>query len=158
MQFSRSSPVARIPSINRKHKRIENCRTKDAFKQKSMMFASLAQVQQGACLRKNWQNEAAKVVLVEAGRQIPVAEYRTHSWPYELPNRSAPMPGYLPEVMDSVRYEDSDSIFVDRIRAVGGRSIHWNAVCLRFRGKGFPREKHLRRRRGLALSYQGLGS
>jgi choline dehydrogenase-like flavoprotein len=29
---------------------------------------------------------------------------------------------------------------MDRIRAVGGRTIHWNAVCLRFSERDF-REK-----------------
>jgi choline dehydrogenase-like flavoprotein len=110
----------------------------------------------GGVLAKELAERGAKVVLVEAGRQIPVAEYRTHSWPYELPNRSAPMPGYLPEVMDSVRYEDSDSIFVDRIRAVGGRSIHWNAVCLRFAERDFRERSISDVEEDWPLSYQDL--
>jgi choline dehydrogenase-like flavoprotein len=110
----------------------------------------------GGVLAKELAERGAKVGLVEAGRQIPVSEYQTHSWPYELPNRSAPMPGYLPEVMDAVRYQDSDSIFVDRIRAVGGRSIHWNAVCLRFAERDFREKSISGVEEDWPLSYQNL--
>ena len=47
----------------------------------------------GGVLAKELAESGAKVALVEAGRQIPVREYHTHSWPYELPKRSDPMPG-----------------------------------------------------------------
>ena len=110
----------------------------------------------GGVLAKELAEHGAKVALVEAGRQIPVVEYQTHRWPYELPNRSAPMPGYLPEVMDAVTFEDSDSIFVDRIRAVGGRSIHWNAVCLRFAERDFREKTTSGTEEDWPLSYQDL--
>jgi choline dehydrogenase-like flavoprotein len=56
----------------------------------------------------------------------------------------------------SIRYQDCDDIAVDRIRAVGGRSIHWNAVCLRFAERDF-RERSLEGvEEDWPLSYQEL--
>ena len=49
----------------------------------------------------------------------------------------APEAAYPPEVSEAIRYEQCDKIFVDRIRAVGGRSIHWNANCFRFSERDF---------------------
>ena len=80
------------------------------------------------------------MVLLEAGRRATPEEFHYHAWPYEFPNRSLPTPGYPPEVTESIRYENCDDVAVDRIRVVGGRSIHWNAVCLRFAARDF-REK-----------------
>jgi choline dehydrogenase-like flavoprotein len=48
-----------------------------------------------------------------------------------------PKDGYPASVTTAIRYENSDKIFVDRIRAVGGRSIHWNACCFRFAARDF---------------------
>jgi choline dehydrogenase-like flavoprotein len=42
----------------------------------------------------------------------------------------------------SIRYEDSDHVHVDRIRVLGGRTIHWNAVALRYAARDF-RERSL---------------
>ena len=91
----------------------------------------------GGVLAKELAESGAKVALVEAGPPISPAEFRSHTWPYEFPNRVGPAPGYFPEVTKAIRLEDSDPIGVDRIRAVGGRSIHWNAVCLRFAERDF---------------------
>jgi choline dehydrogenase-like flavoprotein len=96
----------------------------------------------GGVLSKELAEGGAKVVVVEAGRAIKPSEFHYHAWPYDFPNRVKPTPGYLPEVRQSIRFEDSDHIFVDRIRAVGGRSIHWNACCFRFAERDF-REKSL---------------
>jgi choline dehydrogenase-like flavoprotein len=96
----------------------------------------------GGILSKELAEAGAKVVLVEAGRRMTAQDFHFHSWPYELPYRGIRMGGepvaaYPEEVTQAIRYEDSDNIGVDRIRAVGGRSIHWNAVCLRFAERDF---------------------
>ena len=101
----------------------------------------------GGVLSKELAEAGAKVALVEAGRVMNPQDFHTHAWPYELPyrgKRDGPQPSaaYPPEVRESIRYQDCDDIAVDRIRAVGGRSIHWNAVCLRFAERDF-RERSL---------------
>ena len=90
----------------------------------------------GGVLAKELAESGAKVSLVEAGRLARPREFHYHAWPYDFPDRAWSGPGYPPEVTESIRYEDSD-IVVDRIRVVGGRSIHWNAVCLRFAERDF---------------------
>jgi len=96
----------------------------------------------GGVLSKELAEAGAKVALVEAGRAMTAEDFHFHAWPYEFPKRRKPFPYYPSEVTQAIRYEDSDPIGVDRIRAVGGRSIHWNAVCLRFAERDF-REKSL---------------
>ncbi len=86
----------------------------------------------GGVLAKELAESGAKVVLVEAGRMQTADDFHFHSWPYDFPKRIKPSPGYPREVVDSIHYENCDDISVDRIRAVGGRSIHWNAGCFRF--------------------------
>lgn len=96
----------------------------------------------GGVLAKELAEGGAKVALVEAGRMMNPDDFHYHAWPYEFPNRRKPSPFYPLEVGAAIRYENSDDISVDRIRAVGGRTIHWNAVCLRFAARDF-REKSL---------------
>jgi choline dehydrogenase-like flavoprotein len=96
----------------------------------------------GGILAKELAEAGAKVVLVEAGRVMNREDFHFHAWPYELPYhgmrmQGTPPPAYPKDHTQAIRYEDSDRISVDRIRAVGGRSIHWNAVCLRFAERDF---------------------
>jgi choline dehydrogenase-like flavoprotein len=86
----------------------------------------------GGVLSKELAEAGAKVILVEAGRLQNYSDFHFHSLPFEFPKRIKPKPGYSKELAESVHYEDSDHISVDRIRAVGGRSIHWNAGCFRW--------------------------
>lgn len=86
----------------------------------------------GGVLAKELAESGAKVVLVEAGRLQTSHNFHFHSWPYDFPKRIKPQPGYPKEVVESIHYENCDAISIDRIRAVGGRSIHWNAGCFRF--------------------------
>ena len=86
----------------------------------------------GGVLSKELAEAGARVVLLEAGRLHTSKEFHFHSWPYDFPKRVRPEPGYPKEVVDSIRYENSDDVHMDRIRTVGGRSIHWNAGCFRF--------------------------
>jgi choline dehydrogenase-like flavoprotein len=100
----------------------------------------------GGVLAKELAEAGAKVALVEAGKLMTPRDYRGHAWPYELPrrglNRGEPPGAYPAELTESIQYQYSDKISVDRIRVVGGRSIHWNAVCLRFAERDF-RERSL---------------
>ena len=76
----------------------------------------------------------AKVLLLEAGRQTTPADFAGHKWPYEFRGRGnwAERQGaFYPDDIGDVR-QDGDSVSVDRIRVLGGRSLHWNAVTLRF--------------------------
>ena len=84
----------------------------------------------------------ARVVLVEAGEAVtpgalshlpPSAFKHRGSWQ----ERQAPY--YPDDIASEVRYQ-TPAISVDRIRVLGGRSVHWNAVCLRFSPDDF-REK-----------------
>jgi choline dehydrogenase-like flavoprotein len=84
----------------------------------------------------------ARVVLVEAGEAVtpgvsshlpPSAFKHRGSWE----ERQAPY--YPDDIAREVRYQ-TPAISVDRIRVLGGRSVHWNAVCLRFAPDDF-REK-----------------
>src|SRR5207302_9490695 len=77
----------------------------------------------GGVLAKELAESGAKVVMLEAGRQPDPEEFHYHAWPSDFPNRKIPGPGYPPELVDGIRYEDCDDIRVDRLRAVGGRSI-----------------------------------
>ncbi len=96
----------------------------------------------GGVLAKELAESGAKVVMIEAGKHTAPEEFHYHAWPYDFPDRKIPGPGYPPEQVDAIRYEDCDDVRVDRLRAVGGRSIHWNAVCLRFAERDF-RERSL---------------
>jgi len=91
----------------------------------------------GGVLAKELAEAGAKVALVEAGRRMRAEDFHDHAWPYEFPKRVKPTPYYPPEVAAAIRYDNCDKVSVDRIRAVGGRSIHWNAVCLRFAERDF---------------------
>lgn len=83
----------------------------------------------------------AKVIMLEAGREVPLNKFLSHKWPYELPYRGfrseKQAPFYQGGVSGSIRYEDCDSVSVDRIRVVGGRTVHWNAVVLRYADRDF---------------------
>jgi choline dehydrogenase-like flavoprotein len=89
----------------------------------------------GRVFSKERADARAKVALVEAGGVIKLGDFHCHAWPYEFPRRQKPEPFYLADVRESVRcYEDYTDIGVDRIRAMGGRSVHWTprtpALCL----------------------------
>ena len=90
----------------------------------------------GGVMAKELSQGGAKVVLLEAGKHVPISEFPSHEWPYNLPyrgfrgeKRALFYPG---DVSKSIRYQDSDHISVDRIRVLGGRTVHWNAVTLRY--------------------------
>jgi choline dehydrogenase-like flavoprotein len=86
----------------------------------------------------------ARVILLEAGASVTPGEL-THLPPSAFRHRGSwaerQAPYYPDEIESDVRYEDK-VISVDRIRVLGGRSLHWNAVCLRFSPDDF-REKRV---------------
>jgi len=100
----------------------------------------------GGVMAKELCEGGAKVILIEAGDSVPPAKFRTHCWPYEMRFRGLrgekQEPFYPPDLNNTIRYETQDSVSVDRIRVVGGRTVHWNAVVLRYSRTDF-RERSL---------------
>src|SRR4030095_15587032 len=95
-----------------------------------------------------------------AGRTMKPEDFHFHAWPSEFPylgtrKPGTPPPAYPKEVTEAIRYE-GDNIRVDRIRAVGGRSIHWNAVCLRFAERDFKEHSLEGVEEDWPLTYQEL--
>jgi choline dehydrogenase-like flavoprotein len=114
----------------------------------------------GGVLAKELAESGAKVALVEAGRLMTAKDFHYHSWPYEYPyrgtKRARPEPFYPAEVKQSISYENCDDVFMDRIRAVGGRTIHWNAVCLRFSERDFREKTYEGVEEDWPIGYQDL--
>jgi choline dehydrogenase-like flavoprotein len=100
----------------------------------------------GGVMAKELCEGGAKVILLEAGQSVSPAQFRTHCWPYELKFRGfrgeKQDPFYPADLHDTIRYDTEDQISVDRIRVVGGRTLHWNAVVLRYARADF-RERTL---------------
>ncbi len=95
----------------------------------------------GGIMAKELCEGGAKVILLEAGKEVPLGDFLSHKWPYQLPYRGLRgeknKPFYQGDVSTSIRYLDSDAVSVDRIRVVGGRTVHWNAVTLRYAKRDF---------------------
>jgi len=96
----------------------------------------------GGVMAKELCEAGAKVILLEAGQKVAPGQFRSHCWPYDMEFRGLrgekQEPFYPPDLKNSIRFEDSDSgVGVDRIRVVGGRTLHWNAVVLRYAAADF---------------------
>jgi choline dehydrogenase-like flavoprotein len=95
----------------------------------------------GGFMAKELTEAGAHVLLLEAGREVTPSEFTGHKWPYELPGRGSWVDRqrhfYPDDIEQHIRYTGGDRIGVDRIRVLGGRSTHWNAVCLRFNDEDF---------------------
>jgi choline dehydrogenase-like flavoprotein len=94
----------------------------------------------GSIVARELTRAGARVLLLEAGREVPLQEFAGHKWPYQFPfrgqwhERQAP---FYPDGIDRhIRYE-GDPVGADRIRVLGGRSLHWNGVALRFSENDF---------------------
>jgi choline dehydrogenase-like flavoprotein len=102
----------------------------------------------------------AKVVLLEGGQEVPPSKLLAHKWPYELRYRGLRLekqePYYQGDVRKSIRYEDSDDVSVDRMRVLGGRTIHWNAVSLRLAPRDFRERSLLGIEQDWPLTYNEL--
>jgi choline dehydrogenase-like flavoprotein len=95
----------------------------------------------GGVMAKELSEGGAKVMLLEAGKHVPLSGFLSHHWPYTLPYRGfrgeKQAPFHQGDVSSSIRYQDSDHISVDRLRVLGGRTVHWNAVVLRYAERDF---------------------
>ncbi|MGA8599717.1 MAG: GMC family oxidoreductase [Bryobacteraceae bacterium] len=100
----------------------------------------------GGVVAKELCEGGAKTILLEAGAEVPPYKFRSHCWPYELRYRGfrgeKQEMFYPGDVKTSIRFETRDAISVDRIRVLGGRTVHWNAVVLRYAPPDF-RERTL---------------
>jgi len=90
----------------------------------------------GGIVTKELCEGGAKVILLEAGSEVKPGRFRSHCLPPDMQFRGYRNEKqelfYPPDLKDSIRYEQSDNISVDRIRVLGGRTVHWNAVVLRY--------------------------
>ena len=95
----------------------------------------------GGVMAKELCEGGAKVVLLEAGKRVAPWELLSHKWPYELPFRGfrgeKQAPFYQGDIAQSIAYAESDHIAIDRVRVLGGRTMHWNAVTLRYAPRDF---------------------
>jgi choline dehydrogenase-like flavoprotein len=95
----------------------------------------------GGVMAKELCEGGAKVVMLEAGQRVNPWDLLSHRWPYELPFRGfrgeKQAPFYQGDVAKSISYADSDHISIDRVRVLGGRTMHWNAVTLRYAPRDF---------------------
>jgi choline dehydrogenase-like flavoprotein len=95
----------------------------------------------GTTMATELSTSGAKVVMLEGGKRVPPADFTSHVWPYELPYRGfrgeRQNMFYQDHVSSSIRYEGGANVSVDRIRVLGGRSVHWNAVTLRYAARDF---------------------
>ncbi len=96
----------------------------------------------GGFMAKELTEAGAEVLLLEAGRDVKAEQLPIHDWPYELPrhgynfNKQAAL---YPDDIGRLEFRGT-RIGIDRIRVLGGRTLHWNAACLRFSADDF-REK-----------------
>lgn len=65
--------------------------------------------------------QGVKVALIEGGPKIDSLKFNTHGMPYEYANRRVPL-----------MVEGAPTLGPERRRGVGGKSLMWNAVALRF--------------------------
>jgi choline dehydrogenase-like flavoprotein len=99
----------------------------------------------GGFMVKELTEAGADTILIEAGDKGRLEDLYIHDWPYDLPkrgfglNKQASL--YGDDIGNAIEYR-GDRVGVDRIRTLGGRTFHWNAVCLRFSADDF-RERSL---------------
>jgi choline dehydrogenase-like flavoprotein len=95
----------------------------------------------GGVMAKELSEGGAQVVLLEGGKRVDPSEFLSHKWPYELQFRGLrdekQAKFYQGDVKESIHYEDSDHVHADRMRVLGGRTVHWNAVTLRYAARDF---------------------
>jgi choline dehydrogenase-like flavoprotein len=90
----------------------------------------------GGFMAKELCEGGAKVIMLEAGNEVRPSDLISHKWPYELPfgntRSEKQVYFYQGDVKKSIRYETHAQVGVDRVRVLGGRTMHWNAVTLRY--------------------------
>lgn len=99
----------------------------------------------GGFMVKELTAAGADTILIEAGSKGRLEDLYIHDWPYDLPKRGFGLfkqaSLYGDDIRSAIEYR-GDRISVDRIRTLGGRTFHWNAVTLRFSADDF-RERSL---------------
>lgn len=95
----------------------------------------------GGFMAKELCEGGAKVIMLEAGKEVALGDLLSHRWPYQLPYANLRQEKqayfYQGDVATSIRYETQDNMYVDRARVLGGRTMHWNAVTLRYAPQDF---------------------
>ena len=95
----------------------------------------------GGFMAKELCEGGAKVIMLEGGKEVRPDELISHKWPYELPfanlRQEKQAYFYQGDVATSIRYDAQAGIYVDRARVLGGRTMHWNAVTLRYAPSDF---------------------
>jgi choline dehydrogenase-like flavoprotein len=90
----------------------------------------------GGFVAKELCEGGAKVIMLEGGKEVRPTQIFSHQWPYELPYRNFRSERqayfYQGDVRSSIRYDTRAHVNVDRARVLGGRTMHWNAVTLRY--------------------------
>jgi choline dehydrogenase-like flavoprotein len=114
----------------------------------------------GGMAAKQLCEAGAKVILLEAGRKITSADLLSHKWPYELPYRGLhgekQAPFTTPGFHRDIRYEQCDPVGIDRVRVLGGRTMHWNAVVLRYAPSDFRQRSTYGVEEDWPVSYEEL--
>ncbi|MGH9448272.1 MAG: GMC family oxidoreductase N-terminal domain-containing protein, partial [Terriglobia bacterium] len=98
----------------------------------------------GGVMAKELCEGGAKVLMLEAGRVVTPGQFLSHKWPYELPYRGLRGEKQAPfsprDFQAAIRYDKCDQISIDRVRVLGGRTLHWNAVTLRYAPEDFKQQ------------------
>ena len=90
----------------------------------------------GGTLASHLARQGVRVALVEGGPRVNTrTDFNTHALPFEFPNRQIPAMRPGKEGFDT-----------ERSRGVGGKTMLWNAVALRFSQRDFK-----------GRSYEGAG-
>ena len=89
----------------------------------------------GGFMAKELTAAGADTILLEAGPRGRLEDLHIHDWPYDLPKGGY---GFFKQeslyqdgIRTAIEYR-GDPVSADRIRTLGGRTFHWNAVTLRF--------------------------
>jgi choline dehydrogenase-like flavoprotein len=114
----------------------------------------------GGVVTKELCQAGAKVILLEAGSEVPPSRFRSHCWPYDLQFRGFRDEKqelfYPSDLKGSIQLDAPQYVFVDRIRVLGGRTVHWNAVVLRYAPSDFREHSLNGVEDDWPLSYQDL--
>lgn len=99
----------------------------------------------GGFMVKELTAAGADTILLEAGSKGKLEDLHIHDWAYDLPKRGFGLfkqaSLYPDDIRQAIEYR-GDRVGIDRIRTLGGRTFHWNAVTLRFSADDF-RERSL---------------
>lgn len=112
----------------------------------------------GGFMAKELAEAGAKTILLEAGRKVGPLELAAHDYPYELPRRGFNSDRHAPLYPDFAKYENQgqDPVGVSTLRALGGRTLHWNAAVFRFSEDDFREQSVSGVEEDWPLSYREL--